>query len=194
MELKVKQVKRVDGVKEAFYIPATFGGLRLTVKHFFRNLLGSKDVVTINYPEEKRPISMRWRGRHRLTRKDDGFLKCVACYMCETVSPSKCIHIEAGEHPDLSIEKYPFRFDIDELRCVFCGLCVEACPKEAIRMDTGVVGMAYSSRKTFDFTRDLLRDEYDPKQHESPKYGDEDLPRPDSSESALPNSQGIPAA
>ena len=119
MELKVKQVKRVDGVKEAFYIPATFGGLRLTVKHFFRNLFGSRDVVTINYPEEKRPVSMRWRGRHRLTRKDDGFLKCVACYMCETVCPAKCIHIEAGEHPDLSIEKYPVRFDIDELRCVF---------------------------------------------------------------------------
>ena len=39
--------------------------------------------------------------------------------------------------------------------------------------------MAYSSRKTFDFTRDLLRDNYDPNQHESPKYGDEDLPRPD---------------
>ena len=48
MELKVKQVKRVDGVKEAFYIPAAFGGLRLTVKHFFRNLFGSRDVVTIN--------------------------------------------------------------------------------------------------------------------------------------------------
>ena len=47
MELKVKQVKRVDGVKEAFYIPAAFGGLRLTVKHFFRNLFGSRDVVTI---------------------------------------------------------------------------------------------------------------------------------------------------
>ena len=59
MELKVKQVKRVDGVKEAFYIPAAFGGLRLTVKHFFRNLFGSRDVVTINYPEEKRPVSMR---------------------------------------------------------------------------------------------------------------------------------------
>ena len=87
MELKVKQVKRVDGIKEAFYIPAAFGGLRLTVKHFFRNLFGSRDVVTINYPEEKRPVSMRWRGRHRLTRKDDGFLKCVACYMCETVCP-----------------------------------------------------------------------------------------------------------
>ena len=61
-------------------------------------------------------------------------------------------------------------------------------------MDTGVVAMAYSSRKTFDCTRDLLRDNYDPSQHESPKYGDEDLPRPENQESALPNSQGIPAS
>lgn len=192
MELKVKQMKRTDGLREAFYLPAAFGGLRLTVKHFFRNLFGSRDVVTFSYPEEKRPVSIRWRGRHRLTRKEDGFFKCVACYMCETVCPAKCIHIDAGEHPDLSIEKYPVRFDIDELRCVFCGLCVEACPKEAIRMDTGVVAMAYSSRNTFDYTRDLLRDSYDPAQHESPKYGDQDLPRPESKESSMPNSEGIP--
>ena len=162
MELKVKQVKRHDGVREALYFPALFVGFRLTVKHFWRNLFGSRDVVTINYPEEKRHVSARWRGRHRLTRRDNGFLSCVACYMCETVCPSKCIHIEAGEHPDLSVEKYPVVFNIDELRCVFCGLCVEACPKDAIRMDTGVISMAYTSRQMFDFTRDLLSDNYDP--------------------------------
>ena len=147
--------------------------------------------MTIQYPEEERPISQRWRGRHRLTRRDDGFLKCVACYMCETVCPAKCIHIEAGEHPDFSVEKYPVSFDIDELRCVFCGLCVEACPKQAIRMDTGVIGMAYHSRESFNFTRDLLRDAYTP--NEKTKYTDADLPKPPDQQSALPNSRGIPA-
>ena len=61
-------------------------------------------------------------------------------------------------------------------------------------MDTGVVAMAYSSRDTFDYTRDLLRDSYDHAQHESPKYGDQDLPQPESKEAALPNSEGIPAS
>ena len=192
MELKVKQVQRVDGFKESLYLPAIFTGFRLTVRHFFRNLFGAKDVVTVQYPEEQRPVSVRWRGRHRLTRREDGFLKCVACYMCETVCPAKCIHIVAGEHPDLSVEKYPVRFDIDELRCVFCGLCVEACPKEAIRMDTGVISMAYASRSTFDFTRDLLKDEYQP--NEVTKFLDEDLPKPKSQAEALPNSVGLPAA
>ena len=77
---------------------------------------------------------------------------------------------------------------------IFCGLCVEACPKDAIRMDTGVVSMAYTSRQTFDFTRDLLRDNYDPKVHSNPKYEDQDLPKPDNQSEALPHSQGIPAS
>jgi|TARA_B110001454_G_scaffold218013_1_gene244777 NADH-quinone oxidoreductase subunit I len=192
MELKVKQMQRVDGFKESLYLPALFMGFRLTVRHFFRNLFGSKDVVTVQYPEEHRPVSVRWRGRHRLTRREDGFLKCVACYMCETVCPAKCIHIEAGDHPDLSVEKYPVHFDIDELRCVFCGLCVEACPKEAIRMDTGVISMAFTSRNPFDFTRDLLKDEYQP--NEVTKFSDADLPQPKSQAEALPNSVGLPAA
>ena len=194
MELKVRKVNRLDGAREALYFPALFVGFRLTIKHFWRNLFGSRDVVTINYPEEKRHISSRWCGRHRLTRRENGFLSCVACYMCETVCPSKCIHIESGEHPDLSVEKYPVVFNIDELRCVFCGLCVEACPKDAIRMDTGVISMAYTSRQTFVFTRDLLKDNYDPKAHSNPKYGDYDLPSPSNQQEALPNSQGVPAS
>ena len=59
MELKVKKVKRVEGVREALYLPAIFIGFRLTIKHFWRNLFGSKDVVTISYPEEKREVSER---------------------------------------------------------------------------------------------------------------------------------------
>jgi len=185
--LRVKTVQRHDGLKEALYLPAVLIGLRITAHHFFRNIFGKRDVVTIQYPEEKRRVSPRYRGRHRLTMREDGFIKCVACYMCETICPAHCIHIEAGEVEDKSVEKYPVVFDIDELRCVFCGLCVEACPKDAIRMDTGIVAMAYSSRDRFDFTRDLLRDEY--RANEKTKF--RDVPLPLSEEEALPQSHGV---
>ena len=90
----------------------------------------------MQYPEEKIPYPVGYRGLHRLVPRDDGKPRCVACYMCATVCPAQCIYIEAGEYSDDPIEKYPTRFVIDELRCVVCGLCVEACPKDAIRMDT----------------------------------------------------------
>jgi NADH-quinone oxidoreductase subunit I len=85
-------------------------------------------------PEQKRPVSSRYRGIHILTEREDGTPKCVACYMCATVCPAECIYIESGERPEKMIEKYPTRFEIDLLRCVYCGFCVDACPEEAIIM------------------------------------------------------------
>lgn len=185
-ELKVKVVDRTRGFTEALYLPAILAGLRITVRHFIRNMFGKRDVVTISYPEEQRRISPRYRGRHRLTVREDGFIKCVACYMCEEICPANCIHIESGEMEDKSVEKYPVVFDIDELRCVFCGLCVEACPKDAIRMDTGIIAMAYTDRDRFDFTRDLLRDPY----HENEKTKFRSVPSPATEAEALPYSEG----
>jgi NADH-quinone oxidoreductase subunit I len=187
METKVKVLDRREGVYEALYVPAILEALRLTIHHFLRNLFGKKDVVTIQYPEQQRRIAPRYRGRHRLTVREDGFIKCVACYMCEEVCPAHCIHIEAGEVEDKSVEKYPVVFDIDELRCVFCGLCVEACPKDAIRMDTGIIAMAYTERDRFDYTRDLLKDTY----HENEKTKFKKVPLPLTEEEALPYSVGI---
>ena len=185
--MRFKKVNKEESVVDSLYIPAVIGGLFLTSAHFFKNLFSSKNVVTISYPEQKREISPRWRGRHRLTRRDDGFLKCVACFMCQTVCPANCIHIESAEHPDKSIEKYPAIFDIDELRCIFCGLCVEACPKDAIRMDSGVYALAFTSRDKFDFNRNLLMDDYTAK-GELTKYDTVPLP---GEQDALPNSVGV---
>jgi NADH-quinone oxidoreductase subunit I len=132
---------------ERIYLGPILKGLAVTLRHFLRNLFGQKDIATIQYPEVKRQYSERLRGRHILTTRDDGSLRCVACFMCETVCPAECIHIEAEEDPNASVEweKTPRVYEIDLLRCVFCGYCVDACPKEAIIMSR-THEMAFTTR------------------------------------------------
>lgn len=133
---KVVSIKR--GLWEQLYLPEIVRGVGITLKHFFLNTFGSREIVTVRYPEEKREYPPRFRGVHRLMKRADGSARCVACMMCSTICPAQCIYITAGERSDgTSIEKYPVSFEIDELICVVCGMCVEACPCDAIRMDTG---------------------------------------------------------
>ncbi len=143
---------------ERLYLPEVFRGLTITSGHFFRNLFfhtlhlfglakNIRAAATYQYPEEQRPLSYRARTRHRLTQRDDGSPRCVACMMCETVCPAKCIYITAQEDPDPDIEKKPLVFDIDLGKCVFCGFCVEVCPEDAIRMDTQIVDISAYSRE-----------------------------------------------
>lgn len=141
---------------QKIYLPEIIRGMAVTAYHFFRNLtllslrlLGlkvEKGAVTIEYPEERRELFSRLRSLHRLTRREDGTPRCVACMMCETICPAYCIYIVAAEHPEPDREKYPIRFDIDLGVCVFCGYCVEACPEDAIRMDSGILEFAAYSR------------------------------------------------
>jgi NADH-quinone oxidoreductase subunit I len=120
--------------------------MAVTLRHFLGNLFRRRHRYTIEYPEERRAYSHRYRGHHILTSRPDGSPRCVACFLCATACPADCIHIEAGEHPDESIEKYPLVYEIDMLRCVFCGYCVDACPEEAIIM-TNNYDMAYFNRE-----------------------------------------------
>jgi len=108
-------------------------GMALTFKNMWQTLFQRK-AATVQFPEQKRVTSGRYRGIHLLTVREDDTPKCVACYMCATACPAECIYIEAGERPEKAIEKYPTRFEIDLLRCVYCGFCVDACPEEAIMM------------------------------------------------------------
>jgi NADH-quinone oxidoreductase subunit I len=161
---------RYDALKvpERAYIREVLAGTLIVARHFLVNLFGRRDsnpeildrrathVSTIQYPEEKKPYPPGYRGMHRLVPRADGRPRCVACYMCATACPAQCIYIEAGEYPDDPIEKYPVRFEIDELRCIVCGLCVEACPKDAIRMDTGTHAPSVLSRPLAVFDKEAL--------------------------------------
>ena len=142
---------------ERTYLPAIAQGLWITSVHFWRNLFLHiahragcfRDIpasVTIQYPDQRRKTASRLRTRHRLTKRKDGTPRCVACMMCETVCPARCIYIVAGEHPDPNVEKAPKSFDINLGKCVYCGYCVEACPEDAIRMDTQRHDIAAYSR------------------------------------------------
>ena len=122
--MAIKKVEARLSFWESTYLPEILKGLRLTARHFFRNILihlahkvglarHLRGAETYQYPEERRPLASRLRTLHRLTRRDDGSPRCVACMMCETACPARCIYIVGGEHPNPQIEKYPVRFDID---------------------------------------------------------------------------------
>jgi NADH-quinone oxidoreductase subunit I len=111
----------------------------------FRHML--KKRYTVNYPEERRPQSPVFRGRHILHRYADGLEKCVGCALCAAACPSEAIYLEAAENtPETHFspgERYAKRYEIHLLRCIFCGFCEEACPYDAITM-----GPQYELAKT----------------------------------------------
>ncbi len=148
------------GLWENTYIWEIIRGLWVTSKHFFVNIFTRRLTATILYPERRVVYPERYRGVHRLLKRKDGSLRCVACFCCATVCPAGCIHIEAGEYPEddprSAYEKYPIRFVIDELRCIACGFCQEACPCDAIRLDSGMHTPPALKRGELVYEKDLL--------------------------------------
>ena len=95
-------------------------------KHAFRRR------ATYRYPEQKRPLPARARGRIILSRDGDGAERCVACYLCAVACPVGCISLQATE--DERGRRYPEHFRINFSRCIFCGFCEDACPTYAIQL------------------------------------------------------------
>lgn len=152
----IKVSRDVGNLKNDLYIFEILIGLGVTIVHMLKNLFNFSRMPVIDYPIQEKGIPQGYRGMHRLTRRENGEPKCVACMMCATACPADCIHIDAAESPDHSIEKYPDRFDIDLLECIFCGMCVEACPVDAIRMDSGVYSIVDFNRRNFVINKQQL--------------------------------------
>ncbi|MFA7095518.1 MAG: NADH-quinone oxidoreductase subunit NuoI [Gammaproteobacteria bacterium] len=112
-------------------------GLRLTGRHLFAR------KVTVQYPDEKTPLSPRFRGLHALRRYPNGEERCIACKLCEAVCPALAITIEAAPREDGS--RRTTRYDIDLFKCIFCGFCEESCPVDSI-VETRVFEYHFENR------------------------------------------------
>ena len=130
-------------------------GLWLTLRRTFSR------PITVQYPEERKPLSPRWRGIHYFEKDASGETTCVACGLCVAICPSRCIYLEIGERTDGT--RYPMRYEIDELRCIFCGYCQEACPVNAINLGKGYEYVKYS-RQDFTLTKEKLLSMYEGKE------------------------------
>ena len=114
----------LDRAARAFLLTELLSGMWTTLKFFFR------PKATINYPNEKGPLSPRFKGEHALRRYPNGEERCIACKLCEAVCPALAITIEAEPRADGS--RRTTRYDIDMVKCIYCGLCEESCPVDAI--------------------------------------------------------------
>jgi NADH-quinone oxidoreductase subunit I len=131
----------------SFMLLELFKGLRVTGKYFWAR------KITVQFPEEKTPLSPRFRGLHALRRYENGEERCIACKLCEAVCPALAITIESEQRADGT--RRTTRYDIDLTKCIFCGFCEESCPVDSI-VETHVLEYHGEKRGDLYFTKDML--------------------------------------
>jgi len=131
----------------SFLLLEMLRGMALTGRYLFAR------KITIQYPEEKTPMSPRFRGLHALRRYPNGEERCIACKLCEAVCPAQAITIESTVREDGT--RRTTRYDIDLTKCIFCGFCEESCPVDSI-VETQIHEYHGEKRGDLYFTKEML--------------------------------------
>jgi NADH-quinone oxidoreductase subunit I len=140
-------LQRIKDFFNTFLLLELATGLWLTVRRMFTR------KVTVQYPEEKTPMSPRFRGLHALRRYPNGEERCIACKLCEAVCPALAITIESEERADGT--RRTTRYDIDLTKCIFCGFCEESCPVDSI-VETRILEYHGEQRGDLIYTKEML--------------------------------------
>ena len=140
-------MSRLINFFRSFLLLEMLRGMALTGKYLFAR------KITIQYPEEKTPMSPRFRGLHALRRYPNGEERCIACKLCEAVCPAQAITIESDVRADG--KRRTTRYDIDLTKCIFCGFCEESCPVDSI-VETHIHEYHGEKRGDLYFTKEML--------------------------------------
>jgi NADH-quinone oxidoreductase subunit I len=140
-------IGRIRRFFHTFLLVELVKGMMLTGRHLFRR------KITVQYPEEKTPLSPRFRGLHALRRYPNGEERCIACKLCEAVCPALAITIESEQRADGT--RRTTRYDIDLTKCIFCGFCEESCPVDSI-VETHIFEYHGERRGDLIYTKPML--------------------------------------
>ncbi|MDO8463949.1 MAG: NADH-quinone oxidoreductase subunit NuoI [Gallionella sp.] len=140
-------MERIRAIFRSLLLLELLKGMALTGRHLFRR------KITVQYPEQKTPMSPRFRGLHALRRYPSGEERCIGCKLCEAVCPALAITIETAERADGT--RRTTRYDIDYNKCIYCGFCEEACPVDAI-VETRIFEYHGEKRGDLYYTKEML--------------------------------------
>ncbi|MEW9897400.1 NADH-quinone oxidoreductase subunit NuoI [Chitinivorax sp. PXF-14] len=140
-------MNKLQNFFKTFFLLELVKGMALTGRHMFQR------KITVQFPDEKTPMSPRFRGLHALRRYPNGEERCIACKLCEAVCPAMAITIESEQRDDGT--RRTTRYDIDLTKCIFCGFCEESCPVDSI-VETHIFEYHGEKRGDLLYTKPML--------------------------------------